>query len=172
MTSRIPWFERRWTFDLPVENFADVLERLRGTPARLEEHFSGAPADRLTHRDGLRWSAQENLGHLLDLEDLWAIRTRNSIEGDEKLQSADLGNSRTHEARHHETDTAQLLGRFRQARMNWVERLDELPATDFARTALHPRLGKPMRLVDLCLFVAEHDHHLARIAVLLRARAK
>ena len=32
------------------------------------------------------------------------------------------------------------------------------------KTALDPRLKKPMRTMDLFLFVAEHDdHHLARI---------
>jgi hypothetical protein len=37
------------------------------------------------------------------------------------------------------------------------------------RAAKHPRLGKPMRLIDLVLFVAEHDeHHLARITQLKR----
>jgi hypothetical protein len=39
----------------------------------------------------------------------------------------------------------------------------------FSRTALHPRLGTPMRLLDHVLFIAEHDdHHLARISWLLR----
>jgi hypothetical protein len=37
------------------------------------------------------------------------------------------------------------------------------------RTALHPRLKRPMRLVDLCFFVAEHDdHHLATVTRLAR----
>jgi len=35
-------------------------------------------------------------------------------------------------------------------------------------SALHPRLGTPLRLIDHALFVAEHDdHHLARIGGLL-----
>lgn len=39
----------------------------------------------------------------------------------------------------------------------------------FARAILHPRLKKPMRLVDHLYFVAEHDdHHLAFIWELLR----
>jgi hypothetical protein len=34
----------------------------------------------------------------------------------------------------------------------------------FARSMLHPRLKKPMRLVDHLHFAAEHDdHHLAKI---------
>jgi hypothetical protein len=36
------------------------------------------------------------------------------------------------------------------------------------RTAVHPRLQMPMRLVDWAYFVAEHDdHHLARIRELI-----
>jgi hypothetical protein len=35
---------------------------------------------------------------------------------------------------------------------------------------VHPRLGTPMRLVDMMFFVAEHDdHHLATITELARA---
>jgi hypothetical protein len=39
----------------------------------------------------------------------------------------------------------------------------------FLKSSFHPRLKKPMRIVDLFLFVAEHDdHHLARIAELVK----
>jgi len=31
------WFERRFTFDLPLEAFPAILEPLRGTPVRIEE---------------------------------------------------------------------------------------------------------------------------------------
>jgi hypothetical protein len=38
------------------------------------------------------------------------------------------------------------------------------------RTGLHPRLNQPMRVIDLILFIAEHDdHHLARITELKQA---
>ena len=47
---------------------------------------------------------------------------------------------------------------------------DPETAAEQERTALHPRLGLPMRAVDHAFFVAEHDdHHLARITELLRA---
>jgi hypothetical protein len=39
----------------------------------------------------------------------------------------------------------------------------------WGRTGIHPRLKQPMRLIDMCLFVAEHDdHHLMRMTVLAR----
>ena len=46
--------------------------------------------------------------------------------------------------------------------------LRDLAAADLERAARHPRLGTPMRVVDLAYFVAEHDdHHLARLRELL-----
>src|ERR1041385_5896641 len=64
------WFKRKFSFDLPIEMFPNVVERVRGTPARLEELTRGLSREELTHRDGDKWSIQEQAGHLLDLEEL------------------------------------------------------------------------------------------------------
>ena len=48
-----------------------------------------------------------------------------------------------------------------------IAQLEKLDSAVFPRSATHPRLGVPMRLVDLMLFIAEHDdHHLAAITAL------
>ena len=53
--------------------------------------------------------------------------------------------------------------------MRVVGRLEARSPQLLERTALHPRLEKPMTVVDLFFFVAEHDdHHLAQISELLR----
>jgi len=40
------------------------------------------------------------------------------------------------------------------------------------RSAFHPRLKKPMRIIDLAFFVAEHDdYHLAKITAAKRLRS-
>ena len=50
-----------------------------------------------------------------------------------------------------------------------VAQLEALSSADFSRTARHPRLQQPMRIVDMLLFHAEHDdYHLARIRELVR----
>ena len=44
-----------------------------------------------------------------------------------------------------------------------VHRLEELQVDQVGIVAFHPRLQKPMRLLDWLYFVAEHDdHHLAQ----------
>jgi uncharacterized damage-inducible protein DinB len=169
----IPWFERAFSFDIPDGLFPNVLERVRGTPARLEERLQALPKDLLTRKEGTAWSIQENAGHLLDLEPLWAGRVEDFFQGKERLQAADLTNRKTHEAGHNNRPLEQILSSFRSARSELVKRLETLDKTAFARTALHPRLDQPMRLLDHIFFIAEHDdHHLASMSVLIREFAQ
>jgi len=165
------WFDRRFALGLPPEALPDVVERLRGTPARLEERTAGLSRDALVGRPGDAWSIQENAGHLLDLEPLWSGRLDELLAGAGGLRAADLENRRTFEANHHGRALADILAEFRHTRLGIVARLETLSEADVRRTALHPRLQLPMSATDLFFFVAEHDdHHLARITE-LRGRA-
>ena len=165
------WFERKFDFSFPVELYAEIIERLRGTPGRIEERVRDVPPALLTRRDGDKWSIQENIGHLLDLDELFAGRFEDYERGLEKLRAADLLNQKTHQAQHNSRPVEEILREFRRARLALVARLESQPPEYFLRTALHPRLNTPMRVTDLLYFVAEHDdHHLARISELLRAK--
>jgi uncharacterized damage-inducible protein DinB len=164
-----PWFERQFPIGLPAALFPVVAERLRGTPARLEDRLASLPAPVLTRRLGNTWSIQENAGHLLDLEPLWLQRVEDLLARRPEMTAADLENRRTHEANHNAAILGALLGGFRRARTGLVQRLDAADAGAWAHTALHPRLRVPLNLVDHLHFVAEHDdYHLARISELLR----
>jgi hypothetical protein len=113
---------------------------------------------------------QENAGHLLDLESLFAQRVDEYEAGAEQLHAADMTNRKTYEADHNTVPLDLILGNFREQRLKLAERLDKLPEDAFARRALHPRLNVPMRLVDMLFFQSEHDDfHLARISELKRA---
>ena len=70
MIDRVKWTDRRFDFTFPAGLYPEMIERLRGTPARLEDRIGSLPANLLQRRDGERWSIQENAGHLLDLESL------------------------------------------------------------------------------------------------------
>jgi uncharacterized damage-inducible protein DinB len=167
LSELLPWFERRFAFDFPVSVYPSLRVRLAGTPARLEELTRDAAPEALRRKPDGKWSTQENVGHLLDLEPLWNARVDDFLEGRATLTAAELTNRRTHEAGHNEPPLADLLREFRAARLALVARLRGQDPALFARAALHPRLQAPMRLVDHLFFVAEHDdHHLARIGEL------
>ncbi len=169
MSAKVPWFERRFSFDFPVLLYPDVIERVRGTPARVEDRVKGVHPSVLTRREGRTWSIQENVGHLLDFEPLDAGRLDDFLHGLPRMRGADLSNRRTHEAGHNDRPMDELLSRFRAGRLALVARLESLGDADFGRTAVHPRLEVPMRLVDWLTFVACHDdYHLARISELVR----
>jgi uncharacterized damage-inducible protein DinB len=166
---RVPaWFERKFDFSFLVELHPNVCARLRGTPARLEEILQ-VPREMLVRKPGDKWSIQEHAGHLLDLESLWMARLEDYTSNKIELTVADLSNSKTHEAGHNDRAVAGILAEFRNARLRLVSRVEQLGPELFAGTRLHPRLKRPMRLVDHLYFVAEHDdHHLARIWELIR----
>lgn len=165
MIPRMRWFERRFTLDAPLGWYANTVERVRGTPARLEELTRSLPREALTRRDGDAWSIQEHAGHLLDLEELGFARLDDYEAGRDALRAADLSNRKTHEAAHNERDINDVLTDFRRERAEFVRRLDSYDASFVERTALHPRLQTPMRVIDLVCFIAEHDdHHLASIS--------
>jgi uncharacterized damage-inducible protein DinB len=167
--STVPrWFDRRFEFTFPLEQFPNVCVRLCGTPARLEELLRGRSHDVLVRKPEGKWSAQEHAGHLLDLESLWAQRVEDFLSGRSELGTADLSNRKTDEADHNARPLEDILSAFRKERTKLVDRAAAIVPASVTRTILHPRLKQPMRLVDHLYFVAEHDdHHLARIWELL-----
>ncbi len=163
------WFERGFVFDFPAEKLGEILERLRGTPCRVEELLRGTRAELPTRRQDASWSIQENVGHLADLEPLWAARVEEVVAGADVMRAADLTNTATEEAAHNGVPLDEILTRLRARRGELVARVEGLGVENLERATLHPRLEVPMRVVDLCFFVAEHDDaHLARVRELQR----
>jgi uncharacterized damage-inducible protein DinB len=168
---RIPWLERHFETGLPLEMFPNLLERLRGTPARVEDRLHGAPLEALTASNGESWSILENVGHLLQVEGLWAARLDDFEAGRAELTPARFESWRVGEAQFNRRAAKDLCHGFRIARRVLVERLERLDDETMRVVARHPRLDRPMRIVDLMLFIAEHDdHHLVTITQLLHAR--
>lgn len=164
MTRVQAWFQRKFAFTFPVEQFPNLCVRLRGTPGRLEEMLRGVSRDALVAKSGDKWSVQEHAGHLLDLEPLWSARVEDFLAEGDTLTAADLTNRKTHEAGHNRRELTAILADFRAARGRLLHRVEELDSSLLSRSKLHPRLQQPMRLVDHLYFVAEHDdHHLAEV---------
>jgi hypothetical protein len=170
---RTKWIERTFNFDFPAGLLPSVLERLRGTPARIAEMIKGLSEKELTFRPDNKWSIKEQVGHLNDLEELHEGRIDDFIDRKEILRAADMENRKTKQANHNVTNIHDLLNSFIKNRNRFVERLEKLDDETYNFKSQHPRLKSSMRPVDMAYFTAEHDdHHLASIREILRILRK
>ena len=118
MSKHLKWTDRTFQFTFPVEVYPEMIERLRGTPARLEDRVRSIAAEILTRRDGERWSIQENAGHLLDLESLFSRRLDEYLAGAKTLQAADMSNRKTDEANRAFTHATEINPKLTAAYVN------------------------------------------------------
>jgi len=157
------WTDRTWSFSLPVSAFPNVLERVRGTPARAAELVARLPDAAASTRIESSWSVKEHIAHLDDLYELDETRLAEFTAGADVLTAADMSNSRTETARHNETTMLDILERFDRHREDFVTKLESLSEEAIVLSCLHARLGQRLRLIDWVYFIAEHDdHHLVR----------
>jgi len=162
MITQLAWLDREFVFSQPIGLFPILLERLRGTPVRARELVSGVREDALAMRVHDRWSVKEHFGHLIDLEPLDDRRLDEFLNRAEVLSAADIENRATEKGNHRRVPIADLTRRLAAGRDRLIGRLEMLTEKEVEITARHPRLQKPMRLLDWAYFVVEHDdHHLA-----------
>ncbi len=167
MVQQVKWTELRFDFNTPAGKFPALVERLSGTPARLEEKIQNMPFLVLTQLHNNGWTIQEHAGHLFDLEQLIETRLNDFESNKEVLTPADMSNKKTDEANHNNNDINTILKSFRLARAATIHRLLSFDENMIEKTAFHPRLQTPMRVIDLVHFFAEHDdHHLAKISMI------
>jgi uncharacterized damage-inducible protein DinB len=163
--SEVPlWVERSFEGEPALAMHPNVRARLAYVAGRVLEATRDLPREVLTQRVDDKWSIQEHAGHLLDLEGLFGARIGEYLAGVDTLAAADMSNAKTEKARHNDAELAAIVAGLRAARGETMALVDGLGEADFERVAVHPRLGKPMRLFDFLLFVAEHDdHHVAKM---------
>ena len=169
MENKVIWFDRKFDFIQPPEMFPIVIERLRGTPARLEEKVANVPKEALTKSEANKWSILQNIGHLLITMELWERRIIDFKNRETELHPADLNNTKTKQTDFNKRPLEEMVKEFRSRQENLVRAFENFAPEDASLTAHHPRLNKPMRLIDLAYFIAEHDdHHLSIITDLIR----
>ena len=162
------WFDKKFEFKYSPSDYDLLLNELMKTPEKILQIVSSLPEEILTKKIDNRWSIKENIGHLIDLEELHDGRIDDFISGKEILRPADLNNRKTDEANHNSKNISQLLIQLKQVRENFLERLSDLDASVRERVAIHPRLNQPMRPIDIAQFVLEHDeHHIQTIKELI-----
>ena len=153
------WVEKKFEFSLLQNELHFILNRLRDTPDKIEQLVSSISTDILKSKINNKWSIQEHIGHIIDLEELHDGRIDDFIRSCEELRAADMTNKKTHEANHNNKDLTELLKELRVTRKKFVNRLEALDDKVLSHVSIHPRLNQPMRPIDMAQFVAEHDDH-------------
>ena len=170
MIAQTPWFERKFEFNFPVGLFPVIFERLRGTVPRLDNLLINIPENKLmTKHTAEGWSVKEQVGHMYDLEELWYGRVEDFLSHDPVLRGADITNAKTKSSDHNSKKINHLLREFANARKKLLSKVENIDESTASIISIHPRLQKPIRLIDSLFFVAEHDdHHLAKIRELVQ----
>jgi uncharacterized damage-inducible protein DinB len=164
MMKQVDWFERKFEFWAQQNIMPSIIERLEGTSLRISDKLSRITPEKHRIKPGEKWSILEHVGHLADLEPLWFGRLEDILHGLKEMRPADLTNKKTNEANHNDKSVSQLIGEFQSLRNTTINRLKNLTDEEVFKSALHPRLKTPMRMIDLFTFVADHDdHHLVKI---------
>ena len=160
----VRWFDRQFDSNTGSEYFDEFLQRLEHFPSVLNRLLKSCPIEAATRKMGDKWSVNENIGHLMLLEDLWRIRFRDIKEGKTDKSPADLNNTATDESSFNNVLVEELIKNLVSERHKTIAMLQKLSEEDLLKTSMHPRLHQPMNIIDLMHFVAEHDlHHLYAI---------
>ena len=162
MIAQIAWKERKFEFNFPVGLFPVIVERLRGAPIRLEDILRHTSAENLHEKKGDKWSIIEQVNHLCNSEEVWLGRAEDILARKEiferRILKTDLQSD----------DVEKLVKIFSTARNKLITLVKDMDETTASLTINHPRLQKPIRLIDSLFSTAEHDdHHLAKIRELV-----
>ncbi|MEP5611718.1 MAG: DinB family protein [Cyclobacteriaceae bacterium] len=169
---RTKWVERSFDFDFPEGILSSILERLRGTEHRMRVMTRNLSELETSARTNDKWSVKEQIGHLVDLEDLHISRLEQMIARKPELTAADMANRMTEQASHNEKSIESLIEDFATKRKVFIDLLDSMDDETQLFSSLHPRLNVKMRPIDVAFFTAEHDdHHLASVREIIERQS-
>jgi len=164
-----PWSERSLPFGKGTEELPVLVERALGAPARAVFLTRYEPAERLSLRIAGSWSVKEHIAHLLYLDECMDGRVEDFMARRNMLCSIDLTDQERVLAIQHDRPLGDLLEEFRLRRVYLMERVLSMDPGAMRHRAQHPCRGMAMSVVDMVMYLAEHDdHHLALMRGILQ----
>ncbi|MFI5093604.1 MAG: DinB family protein [Candidatus Acidiferrum sp.] len=162
----------RTTEPADIRSIQPALLLLEKTPILLETMLRDLPEDLLRWKPAPeRWSIAEVLGHLADLEGVYADRTRRIVTEDIPMLQKYDATSTVVIGDYPRGSASEILAFFTRTRRATIILLRSIPADAGEREATHSELGN-FTLHQMLSEWASHDlGHLRQIAELYRARA-
>ncbi len=166
-----PWNGRIIPVGAAPEQLPVLLERVLGTPVRLRELLAGHAAERLRHRPVGSWCALAHLAHLLWVQQRMVDRLEDFLDLRPRLCEIDSTAEEAELERQVLRDPGDLLEEFRLERLWAARTIADAGPSVHRHVAQHPCGDRPMRTVDMLMWMAEHDdHHLAIMRHMLAPR--
>jgi len=153
------WTERQFNFPKDLSEKESLLHHLGSFPSQCSIVLESIPHEMFTERHENKWSIQEHLGHLLDLDDLPSRRIVEILAGNEVLSAADMENKITWENNYNDQKMLEICEQFMKKRKNLVELFNSVPEEKWLDSAFHERLNRPMSILDLAYFQGQHDQY-------------
>ena len=153
------WAEQNFSFPEALEERDGFLHHLTSFPSQCAIMIKEIPDEKYTVRHDGKWSIQEHLGHLLDLEELPATRIQEILDGKETLTPADMENRATWDANYNDQNLLEICERFIQRRRQLVDQFNSVPDDQWLNSGFHERLQRNMSVLDLAYFQCKHDQY-------------
>lgn len=164
------WVNRKFTFSNDENNFSSTIEILIGTPIILKDKISKVKSEKyfMITLDG-KWTILENIGHLIDIEQLCLERIKDILEGKKEMRSAYLPKRKVNFKHYNNRNVVELITEFSEKRNKLIEKLESMTEIEIYKKAIHPRLKTSISIMNLLFMVAMHDyHHLSRINIIIK----
>ena len=143
-----------------LDSYRDDLDAITGTPValRTQAEAAGAPP-------AGEWTAEQVVGHMAVVEQLWFDRLTALVRSSNPTLSAELSPAATAlAARVDGADLQTCIDAFNQLRGEVVSLLMGLSLRDWERGGSHPELGE-MTVADVVDNIANHDQdHIDQLA--------
>ncbi len=153
------WTEWEFNFPTEISEKEALLHHLASFPSQCSINLESIPHEKFTLRRDNKWSIQEHLGHLLDLDDLPSRRIVEILAGNEVLTPADMENKSTWSNDYNSQNMYEICEKFMQKRRDLVELFNSVPENKWLDSAFHERLNRHMSILDLAYFQGQHDHY-------------
>jgi uncharacterized damage-inducible protein DinB len=146
-----------------------TLSRLMNQLDGLPEVLGSAPPQALRrHPASGKWSAHENLAHLVRHHEIMLERVRRILAEDAPRLDPYRAEDDPEWPRYAALSTAEALNQLRTNRRRLIAAVEKLTPEEMSRTGVHTRMG-PMALSTWLEFFLLHEAHHLYVA-LLRAR--
>ena len=149
------------------------LDAAEKSPGEIARAASGLPEKVLRYKPSPeKWCIQEILGHLADIEIVYAYRIRQMLADENPVIAPMDQNAWARNLDYLRTPAPELIAAYGLNRHRTVQLLRRLKPADFEKSALHPELNRQVTVAEMLEKISGHGaNHLQQIEK-LKAEAK